>query len=58
MAVHATIESVALRDIDALSAFLATRLARTKHPRSITLTDTPVRDDAGKFRKPRIKEVS
>ncbi len=58
MAVHATIESVALRDIDALSAFLATRLARTKHPRSITLTQTPVRDDAGKFRKPRIKEVS
>lgn len=52
-AVHAVIECTAPLSLDRIGAFLSTRLARTKHPRSITLADAPVRDDAGKFRKPR-----
>jgi bile acid-coenzyme A ligase len=53
-AVHAVIEA---QDhsltAKSLSAFLAPWLVRAKHPRSITLQSTPVRDDAGKFRKTR-----
>lgn len=51
--VHATIE--AHNDLSApqLSAFLSDHLARAKHPRSVKCTSQPVRDDAGKFRKPR-----
>jgi len=52
-AVHAVIESAEPLQLAEIGAFLATRLARAKHPRSISLTHAPVRDDAGKFRKPR-----
>lgn len=38
--------------LDELRAFLATHLAREKLPRALTLQSAPVRDDAGKFRKP------
>ena len=51
--VHAVIESAEPLQLAEIVTFLSTRLARAKHPRSIALTNTPVRDDAGKFRKPR-----
>jgi bile acid-coenzyme A ligase len=50
--VHAVIETADDRvTAEALSAFLVPWLSRQKHPRSISLQTTPVRDDAGKFRK-------
>jgi bile acid-coenzyme A ligase len=50
--VHVQVEADAdALDIDALSSFLAPFLAREKHPRSLALQSTPVRDDAGKVRK-------
>jgi bile acid-coenzyme A ligase len=53
--VHALIESDDITlNIDALRLFLAPYIAREKHPRSITVQTTPVRDDAGKVRKSRI----
>ena len=56
MIVHALIESAAILTVEQLGSFLGPYLARAKHPRSITLTAESVRDDAGKFRKPRFKE--
>jgi len=53
--VHAVIETRADLTLTLLGQFLAERLVRPKHPRSIELQDHPVRDDAGKFRKPRMK---
>lgn len=38
--------------VEQLGAFLADYLARPKQPRSIAIQHSPVRDDAGKFRKP------
>ncbi len=52
--VHAVIETDAALTVADLGRFLSLHLARNKHPRSITCTTAPVRDDAGKFRKPRI----
>ena len=52
-AVHAVIETAGNLSVTTLSAFLDDRLARPKHPRSIAATAAPVRDDAGKFRKPK-----
>lgn len=50
--VHAQIEGEeGALDIESLSAFLAPFLGREKHPRSLALQSTPVRDDAGKVRK-------
>ena len=49
--VHAVIETGEALTPDTLSTFLAPWLARQKHPRSLTLQSSPVRDDAGKFRK-------
>ncbi len=50
--VHAVIETVDESLTAAtLSDFLTPWLSRQKHPRSISLQSTPVRDDAGKFRK-------
>ncbi|WP_374413831.1 AMP-binding protein [Novosphingobium colocasiae] len=52
--VHALIEADERRlDRAALGRFLDQYLARAKHPRSIAFTSKPVRDDAGKIRKPR-----
>jgi bile acid-coenzyme A ligase len=52
--VHALIESdSAMLDVDELRQFLAPYLSREKHPRSIFIQPTPVRDDAGKVRKSR-----
>lgn len=53
MTVHAVIETTRALSVGELGTFLEHRLARTKHPRSIATTAEPVRDDAGKFRKPR-----
>jgi bile acid-coenzyme A ligase len=53
--VHAVIESDAALDADSLSTFLNDHLARAKHPRSVEVTSQTVRDDAGKFRKPRVR---
>ena len=50
--VHAVVETADKRfDLAGLVAFLGGYLVRTKHPRSLSLQATPVRDDAGKFRK-------
>ena len=50
--VHAVIEmqykTLALEE---LSTFLSNYLVRSKHPRSLTIQASAVRDDAGKFRK-------
>lgn len=51
--IHAVIESDAAIDLTTLGTFLAGHLARAKHPRSIDVTRQTVRDDAGKYRKPR-----
>ena len=50
--VHAVVETNdATLDLRALRAFLADILVATKHPRSLAISDGPVRDDAGKVRK-------
>jgi bile acid-coenzyme A ligase len=51
--IHAVIESDEVIDLASLSNFLSDHLARAKHPRSIDVTRQTVRDDAGKYRKPR-----
>lgn len=51
--IHAVIESDEAIDLAILSIFLSDHLARAKHPRSIDVTRQTVRDDAGKYRKPR-----
>lgn len=51
--VHAVIETDDAMTVTELGAFLAPHLARARHPRSLECTTRPVRDDAGKFRKPR-----
>ncbi len=51
--VHAVIETDSALSASDLSSFLADHLAKSKHPRSIDVTTQRVRDDAGKFRKPR-----
>jgi bile acid-coenzyme A ligase len=50
--VHAVVEAddCALT-LDVVRAFLVDHLATDKHPRSLRVVDTPVRDDAGKVRK-------
>lgn len=53
--VHAVVETGSALTLDALRCFLADHLARDKWPRALTLQATPVRDDAGKFRKTRPK---
>lgn len=53
--VHAVLETDMPLTLDALRTFLAAYLARDKWPRALTLQATPVRDDAGKFRKIRSK---
>lgn len=53
MAVHAVIEAEGAFDLDEVSDFLGDRLTKAKHPRTFELVTEPVRDDAGKFRKPR-----
>lgn len=55
--VHAVIESAEALSAEDLGAYLADKIARAKHPRTIELTTSPVRDDAGKFRKPRATET-
>lgn len=52
-AVHAVIETDEDLALPELARFLSSHLTRAKHPRSIECTSAPVRDDAGKFRKPR-----
>jgi bile acid-coenzyme A ligase len=50
--VHARLESDNLAlDLEALRYFLTPYLSREKHPRSVNIQQTPVRDDAGKVRK-------
>ncbi|MFN3469401.1 MAG: AMP-binding protein [Novosphingobium sp.] len=52
-AVHAVVETDENLSLSGLTGFLSAHLTRAKHPRSIECTSAPVRDDAGKFRKPR-----
>ncbi len=49
--VHAVIETDSPPDPAALRTFLAERLVRYKIPRDFTLTDRPLRNDAGKARR-------
>ena len=50
--VHAVVQTQDPITLDAIRAFLRDYLARDKIPRAITCRTDPVRDDAGKFRKP------
>jgi bile acid-coenzyme A ligase len=50
--VHAIVESDAGMTLATLTAFLAEYLSREKWPRALTVQPNPVRDDAGKFRRP------
>lgn len=52
--VHADIESDLPLNARDLSAFLSDHIVPAKHPRSVRMTASPVRDDAGKVRKPRL----
>ena len=50
--VHAVIETDdATLDLAAVRLFLTDLLATSKHPRTLVVSDKPVRDDAGKVRK-------
>ena len=49
--VHAVIESNEAITLAGVGEFLRDHLVRSKWPRSLSLQPTPVRDDAGKFRK-------
>jgi bile acid-coenzyme A ligase len=55
--VHAIVEAdpdaVTLEELD---AFASERLASYKRPRSVEFVDTPLRDDAGKVRRARLRE--
>lgn len=56
--IHAIIQIKAgeKADLGAINAFLAERLARYKWPASYELSDTPLRDDAGKVRRTGLKK--
>lgn len=54
--VHAEIETDRPPALSDLTRFLSAYLARVKHPRSVHCSPNPVRDDAGKVRKPRIAQ--
>lgn len=51
--VHAVIETDPALSLEAVRIFLADHLTSDKMPRALTCRSQPVRDDAGKFRKPR-----
>ena len=51
--VEADPETVTLEELD---AFASERLASYKRPRSVEFVDTPLRDDAGKVRRARLRE--
>lgn len=57
--VHAIVQPVAGRSIDrdALLAFLGDRLARYKLPRTIEITDTALRNEAGKVRRAALRDA-
>jgi bile acid-coenzyme A ligase len=44
-------------DADALQAFLGDRLARYKLPRTIEISDAPLRDEAGKIRRAALRDA-
>ena len=57
--VHALVEADdASLDLTSLRAFLANQLSPDKHPRSLEVQSAPVRDDAGKARKAKLKEAT
>jgi len=57
--VHALVEADdASLDLTSLRAFLANQLSPDKHPRSLEIQSAPVRDDAGKARKAKLKEAT
>ncbi|MGJ4958462.1 AMP-binding protein [Bradyrhizobium sp. HKCCYLRH2015] len=58
--VHAIVEIDRARNaqaiVDGMSAFLADRLSRYKHPESYELVDTMLRDDSGKVRRTLLRD--
>ena len=54
--VHAIIQPRAGLDLDELKQFLAERLSVHKLPRTYELVYTPLRDDAGRVRRSRLRE--
>jgi len=54
--VHAVVQTTEPLDVDALLAHLRDRLAPHKLPRSFERVDHPLRDDAGKVRRARVRE--
>jgi bile acid-coenzyme A ligase len=55
--VHAIVDAPAPPDETELRAHLAERLVRYKIPRSFEFVDQPLRDDAGKVRRPALRET-
>jgi bile acid-coenzyme A ligase len=54
--VHAIIEAdPAVVSFEDLDAFAAERLVAYKRPRTVEFVDTPLRDDAGKVRRSRLR---
>lgn len=54
--VHALVEAVPGTTAEELIAFVGERLVRYKVPRSIEFIDRPLRDDAGKVRRSRMRD--
>ena len=54
--VHAIIETREPLSLDALTQWLSDQLVRYKHPRSLECVQEPLRDDAGKSRRSRLRE--
>ena len=54
--IHALVEADAEPDAEALRAFLAERIAAYKIPRSFERVNEPLRDEAGKVRRQRLRE--
>lgn len=54
--IHAIVETSQPISLDTLTDWLSDQLVRYKHPRSLECVDEPLRDDAGKSRRSRLRE--
>lgn len=55
--IHAIVDAPGDVTVDALRDHLDERLVRYKIPRSFEFVDSPLRDDAGKVRRPALREA-
>jgi bile acid-coenzyme A ligase len=54
--IHAIIETTETLSLEVLTEWLSDQLVRYKHPRSLECVREPLRDDAGKSRRSRLRE--